>query len=149
MKEKKLKFVSETQERIFKFLLKIAQNIPADVYKQYESEAKQVIELPAIRAEYAATETFKSIFVSTPTNFQAKAEFYLKTVFFKLEPGKIETLFKLANAMKSQQDSEKPVHPFSFLIAAMNFEPDARQYVSFPKKEKEEKMLKSIDWNTL
>jgi hypothetical protein len=147
MKTKGPKFDTEQRERIFLFLQKIAKNIPPDVYKENEREALQVIELPSLRAEYAAKETFKTLFISNPANFQAKAEFWLQTVYFKLEKEKVETLFKIATAMQKQQEGENKRHPFTFLLAAMNFEPDPRLYALNIKKEKEEKALKSIDWD--
>lgn len=139
------------QERIFKFILKAAQNVSPETYAKYEGRAKSVLELPSIRTEYEKSQTFNTPFKSSPEQFLVKVEFWLRTVFPKLEAEKIKRLMVIAKAesAKAATNNSDTKEPFDFLLVCMSTEPDPITYALNKVEAKKTEKLKSVSWDDL
>lgn len=134
---KELKFSGENQEKLFKLLLSIAKNFSDDDFKLFENQCAAVVDLPSIRAEINAWQTFDTKHKNTPEEFRVKAEFWLRTVFFKLEERDTELLVKRIKFIKkhNEENPSNKMNLMDFLVTAMNVEPPAKIYAFHIKNE--------------
>lgn len=152
MKKDKLVFATERQEKMFNVLLSFIRTIGPDQYAKHEREILAVIERESLRSEYRKVETFQTPFGKNAEAFRAKAEFWLKTVYLKLEEEKLDVLVGLFKSMQKYNE-ERPEdfpnqrQPEEFVLSAMAIEPNPRVYVINvvkEKKEKEEREMKDL-----
>ena len=129
--KKGLRFRSERQKFMLNALSKIVKYFTPEHYTKYRAEILALLRLPSINAEENNYFEIETPFEDNRNGFAAKADFWLRTVYMKLNDKSIEKIYTLQKCLQKQGRGVEEL-----LILAMQIEPEKIVYAHCKEDDK-------------